>query len=211
MGGARRKQQRRRDLWYDENFQTKPSETKKERCEKLYHTARPRRAPEFESAPSAGLGLEHDRQRKMPDRPLPESNSNLAPNPHSDGKNHVEIVVRQISGDSTLTLDPNLSEIPTGCRLFKLFVLINVLNMLYYICSPARNTRHSTVRLKPTTKTALARKSQKDLATKSPIGVAIFLRSMTVRKIKFKSHMTCSHSRQAPNALNALPHGETCT
>ena len=71
----------------------------------------------------------------MPDGPLTESNGNLAPNPHSDGKNHVEIVVRQISGDSTLTLDPNLSEIPTGCRLFKLFVLINVLNMFYYICS----------------------------------------------------------------------------
>jgi len=68
---ARKMQQRRHSLWYDEGAQTKTSEPKKGRREKLYHTTRARRTPELHPAPDAGLGLERDRQGGMPNHDAP--------------------------------------------------------------------------------------------------------------------------------------------
>ena len=59
---ARERHQRRRDLWYDEGYQTKTSKPKKGRHEILYHTARARNVPDLRAAADAGIGLERDNQ-----------------------------------------------------------------------------------------------------------------------------------------------------
>ena len=64
---ARKRQQRRRDLWYDEGVKAKSSKPKKGRREKLYHTTRARCTPELQPAPDTGLGLERDHQCRMQD------------------------------------------------------------------------------------------------------------------------------------------------
>ena len=64
---ARKRQQRRHDLRYDEGDQTKSSKPKKGRREKLYHAARARHTPKLQPATDACLGLERARQRGAQD------------------------------------------------------------------------------------------------------------------------------------------------
>jgi len=63
---ARKREQGRHDLWYDEGDQTKTSEPKKGRHEELYHTTRTRNAPGLHKPPDSRGGLERADQRGMP-------------------------------------------------------------------------------------------------------------------------------------------------